>query len=230
MGRASEGGVAFAVMIVVFGGLLGCSVVAWRSRPFRLVVPVLASVVALLLISPTFFPHYVGALAVPVALVIGVATGMLTSRPGRTGWRVAVVIIGCACLAVDAVALSRIRSGDQVPPELEAAVHPAPECLTTDDPNNLLRLGVVGRNVDRDCELVVDLGGYSHHTSRGTTLSRGRNLAWQQIVLEHLGSGHYALPTRFGRGRGYAASTATEIESWPLRLRVDGYELRQPPR
>ena len=48
-------------------------------------------------------------------------------------------------------------------------------CLTSDDPNNLLAVGIVGRNFARGCPLVVDLGGYSHDLSRGPPSRRGRN-------------------------------------------------------
>ena len=132
-------------------------------------------------------------------------------------------------MIIDVWALSRIRSGDAVPAELVEVVRPAPGCLTSDDPNNLLAVGIVGRNIARGCPLVVDLGGYSHDLSRGATVRRGRNAAWQQMVLEYLGSGELALATRFAHGRGLTAATAAEIESWPLRWKVDEFELRQPP-
>ncbi|GAA3602865.1 hypothetical protein [Microlunatus ginsengisoli] len=229
MSRLAGGSAAFLVAIGALIGLIVCCVIAWKAKPYRVVVPLLASMVGLLLISPIFFPHYLGALAVPIALLTGVLTGVLTASPRCVRWRIAVAVAGCTALALDAVALSRIRSGESVPVQLTEAVQPAPGCITSDDPNNLLALGVVGRNVTRGCVLVVDLGGYSHDLSRGTSLSRGRNTAWQQVALQYLGSGHYALATRFSLGHGFSAYTAAEIASWPLRLQVEDYELRQPP-
>lgn len=230
MGRVDDGGVAVVAVFVALTGCLACALLAWRARSYRVLVPVMASLVGLLLVAPIFYPHYLGVLAVPGALLLGVATGVLTDRPRREGWRLAVAVVGCLALALDVLALSRIRSGDVVPPELAGPVDTAPGCLTSDDPNNLLALGVVGRNVHRGCELVVDLGGYSHDLARGTGIPRGRNAAWQQLVLRYLGSGRYALATRFSQGHGYSRATAAEIDSWPVRLRVEEYELREPPR
>ena len=210
-------------------GLIAGSVVAWRAEPYRVVVPLLASTVGLLLVSPIFFPHYLGNLAVPLALLLGIVTGVITAGPARTAWRRGAAVAVGIVLALDVLALVRIRSGDPVPTELAEVVGPAPGCLTSDDPNTLLAIGVLGRNITRGCRLVVDLGGYSHDLSRGATVRRGRNAAWQQVVVEYLGSGEYALATRFGRGRGLTKVTATEIESWPVRLEVEGFSLRQPP-
>jgi alpha-1,2-mannosyltransferase len=138
------------------------------------------------------------------------------------------MVLGAA-LVIDGLALSRIRSGEAVPTELTEVVHPTSRCLTSDDPSNLLPIGVVGRNVTRECRLAVDLGGYSHDLSRGATVRRGRNAAWQQVVLRCLGSGELALATRFDQGRGLTAATTAEIESWPMLMTVEGFELRQPP-
>lgn len=229
MGRITEGGAAVAVVVVVLVGLIACSVVAWRVRTHRVVVPLLASTVGLLLVSPIFFPHYLGNVAVPLALLAGVVAGVITAPAGRGSRRAAAVIVLGIVLVVDVLALSRIRSGDSVPAELAEVVQPASGCLTSDDPNNLLAIGVVGRDTLRGCPLVVDLGGYSHDLSRGATVRRGRNAAWQQVVLQYLGSGELALATRFDRGRGLTAATAAEIRSWPVRLDVAGFELRQPP-
>jgi hypothetical protein len=104
---------------------------------------------------------------VPLALLAGVVTGVTTARPERRAWRLG------AAMVIDGLALSRIRSGEAVPTELSEVVQPASGCLTSDDPSNLVAIGVVGRNVTRECRLVVDLGGYSHDLSPGATVRRG---------------------------------------------------------
>ena len=239
MGQPPSGSLLVLASVTAILGLMVACLQLWTIEPLRVAVPILVCTVLLLLASPAFFPHYLAILGVPVAMAAGaMAVGV---RPGRTrlartrsgsirrAGRLAAASIGCSVLVLDVVALTRIESGEVVPASaLNTAVLPAPGCITADDPNTLLALGVVGRNIERRCELVVDLGGYSHHLSRNTTLSRSRNREWQRVVLNYLQSGHYALPTRFGRGSGLSRSTATEIDSWPVRLEVDGYQLRQP--
>jgi hypothetical protein len=230
MGQPPSGSLGVVVAIAAVLGLVVACLQLWMIERLRVAVPILVCTVLLLVASPAFFPHYLAILGVPVALAagamaVGVRPVFFIRRAGRLG----AGVIGCVVLVVDVVALTRIESGEVVPASaLNAAVLPAPGCITADDPNTLLALGVVGRNIERRCELMVDLGGYSHHLSRNTTLTRSRNREWQRVILDYLQSGHYALPTRFGRGRGLSRSTAAEIESWPVRLELDGYQLRQP--
>jgi alpha-1,2-mannosyltransferase len=224
------GDVASVAVVVVVAGSVACSVVTWRVRSFRVVVPVLLTTVLLLLAAPIFYPHYMGIVAVPAALLVGVTAGVLAKGSRRAAWRSALAVVALVAVTLDVVALSRIRSGDPVPAELAGPVRTAPGCLTSDDPNNLLALGVVGRNVERGCALVVDLGGHSHDLSRGQELPRSRNAAWQRLVVDYLGRGHYTLATRFGPGRGYSKVTVSTIESWPVRVRVESHDLREPSR
>lgn len=228
MGRPPAGSLAVVVVVAATLALGVACLQAWRIEPLRVASSLLVCTVALLLASPAFFPHYLAILGVPVALASGAMVAGAGPSSSRT-WRLVAGSIGGVALAVDVLALTRIESGEGVPATaLNAVVQPAPGCLTADDPNTLLALGVVGRNIGRRCELVVDLGGYSHHLSRYSSLSRRHNQEWQRVVLDHLGSGHYAIATRFGQGRGLSPSTAKEIKSWRLRERVDGYEVRQP--
>ena len=84
MGRLTGGGVAAAAVIVILMGVVACSVVAWRVKPYRVVVPLLATTVGLLLVSPIFFPHYLGNVAVPLALLPVWSPGSSRLRPDTT--------------------------------------------------------------------------------------------------------------------------------------------------
>ena len=221
---------AFVAIVVVMAGSVVCSVVTWRVRSYRVVVPVLVATVSLLVAAPIFYPHYMGIVAVPAALLVGVTAGVLAAGSRRAAWRSALAVAALMAVTLDVVALSRIRSGALVPPALTVPVQTAPGCLTSDDPNNLLALGVVGRNVARGCDLVVDLGGHSHDLSRGQAVPRSRNAAWQRLVVDYLGSGHYTLATRFGPGRSYSKATVSTIDSWPVRVHTGSHRLREPSR
>ena len=148
-----------------------------------------------MLAAPTFFPHYLGAVAVPGTMVFGGVVDRVqrwSAIPDVK--RIGLVIAGGIVLVLDLVGLAVIRSGDSVPAaKLATVVEPAAGCITADDPNVLLAMGVVGRNAQRECELVIDLGGYSHDLSRGTAIARRRNGEWQQFVVRYLGSGQFAL-------------------------------------
>ncbi len=229
MGRMPGGGAGLAAAAVAIGAVVAGCLAAWQVRSIRVAVVLLATMIALLLIAPVFYPHFIGALAVPLAVVAGAAVSCLQRWFGsRRLWRLAGLAVVAVGLALDMVAMSRIRSGDVVPPVLGSVVQPAPGCVTADDPNSLLALGVVGRNVGRGCVLVVDLGGYSHDLSRGSGVSRARNLAWQQLSLSYLGGGHLTVLSRLGDGRWFSARTDAQIERWPLRMRAGGYEVREP--
>jgi hypothetical protein len=177
---------------------------------------------------------YLGIVAVPAALLVGVTAGVLAGvlagGSPHMAWRSALAVAALVAVTLDVVALSRISSGALVPAALTVPVQTAPGCLTSDDPNNLLALGVVGRDVERGCALVVDLGGPSHDLSRGQVIPRSRNAAWQRLVVDYLGSGHYTLATRFGPGRGYSKATVSTIDSWPVRVQAGGHRLREPSR
>jgi hypothetical protein len=233
MDRLTGGGAFVAIAVVVAGAVI-CSVVSWRVRPFRIIVPVLAATVSLLVAAPIFYPHYLGIVAVPAALLVGVTAGVLAGvlagGSPHVAWRSALAVAALVAVTLDVVALSRISSGALVPAALTVPVQTAPGCLTSDDPNNLLALGVVGRNVERGCALVVDLGGHSHDLSRGQVIPRSRNAAWQRLVVDYLGSGHYTLATRLGPGRGYSKATVSTIDSWPVRVQAGGHRLREPSR
>ncbi len=230
MDHLSTGWPSVAVAVIGVAALVVVSLLAWTQRPVRIGVALLLSTLLVLLASPTFFPHYLGALAVPAALVVGAGTQRLAhGHPGRRSLSVPLVLVGCAALAVDLAGMARIRSGDMVPAaRLATVVQPATGCITADDATTLLALGVLGRNVDRHCEVVVDLGGYSHDYARGTEINRTGNVAWQRFCLRYLASGDLAIVTRFASGRSFEASTRTEVQSWPTRARSGDYVVRAP--
>jgi len=218
--------------VAMFGAvaLVVVSRLAWTQHPVRVGVPLLLSALVVLLASPTFFPHYLGAVAVPAALVFGGAVErLLGSLAGRRAVPVALALVGCAALSVDLVGLSRIRSGETVPASrLTPVIQAATGCVTADDPNTLLALGVLGRNIARHCEVVIDLGGYSHDYARGTDIGRGSNAAWQRFCVRYLSSGELTIVTRFATGKAFDAQTRTTVRSWPVRDRSGDYVVRAP--
>ena len=232
MGRITGGGLGVVAVVLGLTGLLACSVLTWRSRPFRVLVPGSDEPHRAAAAGPDLLPALPRVLAVPAALMVGVAAGVLTApprrqRPGSVARRDRRLSrAGSRRAGTFPDPVRAVGSGRSWPDRWNR--HPdvsPPTTRTTCWPS-----GSSGGTSPAAVELVVDLGGYSHDLSRGRTIPRGRNTAWQQRVLQYLGSGRYALATRFSEGHGYSRSTAAEIESWPVRLQADEYALRQPPR
>ncbi len=215
----------------VLAGLVAC-VLAWRTRPGRLGVVVLAPVTALLLSTPSWFLHYAGLAAAPVAVVIGAAAGF-GGRWREAGGRrtAAAVLLAAGLLAGYAVPVSQTSFGRRFPAtELASAVRDSPGCITSDDPTTLIELNVLSRNIRRQCPFMVDLGGHSYDLWRdkNRTVSRHRNTAWQEHAVTYLASGDASIVTRFKAGSGFNTATAATVRSWPVSARSGKFTVRSP--
>lgn len=63
------------ITVLAMFALLCCAALAWSHREARLAVLLFLGQAAFLLATPTWFPHYAGFTAAPVALVVGAAIG-----------------------------------------------------------------------------------------------------------------------------------------------------------
>lgn len=89
-------------------------------------------------------------------------------------------------------------------------------------------MDVLGRNLDRGCPLVVDLGGRSYDQPTKANTPRVTNVAWQRYALTYLSSGTYAIIIRFSSGQGFAPASAATVNTWPVVRRVGPFTMRQP--
>ena len=166
-----------------------------------------------------------------MAPLAGVVTGVLTASPERGRWRLAVAIAWAASRWLfDTVALSCIMSGESVPVALAGRFGPAPGCMTSDDPNNLLALGVVGRNVVRVFApwWWTSVGLLLPLVARGPTRPARPHVARPQSPCTTSRAATDARNAIQPSVTVYTASTVAEIESWPVRWPVEGYELLNP--
>ena len=67
------------ITVVAVFALLCWAALAWSYRETRLAVLLLIGLIAFLLVTPTWFPHYAGFTAAPVALVVGAAIGRVVA-------------------------------------------------------------------------------------------------------------------------------------------------------
>lgn len=188
------------------------AVAAWVGRRGRLWVALLAVQVGVLLLSPSAYPQYAAFSAPALVLVLAAACSLLP-RPGRVAAG-ALLSSGAAALLVAAVQTApRIAP---FPTAEVAAALPDDGCVRADSPGVLAVLDVLSRDLERGCELPVDLSGYAYdHGARdaaGEPVPRRRNLAWQEEALRYLTSGSSAVLVR-STGNGFSDETWQTLDA-----------------
>jgi hypothetical protein len=219
------GGMAMTGLVVVI--VLACSL-----SQARLYAALATGLSVFLLVTPTWFTHYAGLTAAPLALTIGAASQRLwTYKADLVAPRLAVAAVAGVLVFGQAVALSMISLGSPFPrPALAAAAYAPAGCVTADDPVGLIETDTLRQNLRRGCALVVDLGGESHdvRAAAGTSVSRVHNPVFQQRVREYLMSGSRAILMRFTRGHGFDRCTSETVRQWKLLARSGRFEVRMP--
>lgn len=217
--------------VVAAALVVTCCVLASRNRTGRLAVVLFATASALLMSTPSWFFHYAGLTAAPLALVLGSAVGVLQPHV-RRGWpRTAAVAVLLAGLALYARPVLATTYGKTFPAAaLRPAVVPVPGCITADDPTTLIELDVMRRNLQRGCPFVIDLSGYSYEMQRptGPTLPRPQNATWQRYVVDYLRSGHATIATRSGLKWGVSPRSSAIVRGWPVLAAAGDVAVRTP--
>lgn len=172
---------ALVAAVFVIGVLC---VLAARTRSISsgLALVWLSGLTVVLLVTPTWFKHYAALIAGPLAVTVGSGVGQPMSRVRTTRPRAALVVAGCGRLSghVPVTGQQRPVWAPFSRSALGAAVTRSPGCVTSDDPATLVEMGVLGRNLQRGCPLVVDLGGRSYDQPTAANTPRATNAAWQR--------------------------------------------------
>jgi alpha-1,2-mannosyltransferase len=209
---------------------------AWIPEA-RLPLTLTAVLSAVLLTGPSWFLHYPGFVAGPLAVSLGFGAAQVirsvSSVPGRS-W---LGLLASAALAVPVVA-SAIRQRDLAfgtafpGGRFAAQVAGVDGCVTADDLTVLAGMNVLSRNLDRRCRFVADFSGYSYvfAVERGRSLARARDAQWQAMYVDYLRTGEYSLVWRYPRADALAPATRETVTSWPRVLRVESFSLRDPAR
>jgi hypothetical protein len=202
-----------------------------RVAPLRIAPALLITVGVMLLFTPSFFFHYAGVVGVPLALVVGSGIQVLAGALSgvlRPGYGFVGLVAGVAIAALAITPLS-VPYGRVFPVQQFAGpLAELPGCVTADDPLVLVELDVFTRNVRRGCPVVVDLGGYSYHLSRGVLVARQDDPVFQAAALRYLSSGSATLVVRFTDGIGLSQQTRRVIAHWPKLATADRYAVRRP--
>ena len=218
---------AVAVLALLFAAACGGALL---SRPARLVAVLTVTQVALLLVAPSFYWFYADFAAPGAALTVAVAAHevlLVRSRnpsssaraPGsgplsrRWLWRLPVIAFGTAIAAM-AFGLVPVRA---VPPGRGSRLAPlvsAARCVTSDSPMLLIRMNVLSRDLDRGCEVWVDVSGTvlgpdaMTRGRDGRAVPPERNARWQHDVTHYLLSGDATMVVR--------PQTGLSAASWRL--------------
>ena len=201
--------------------------IAWTDPAARVLVGLLASCVAVLLLSPSFLQHYAALTAAPLSLVAGAAVPRaagLLRRP-RVAAVLAVAPVALAAVLWTGYDLVRL---DRVPPvdALRAAVDRVPGCVVADDPTVLAVLDRLTPDVAAGCRVEPDPSGAGYLVPG--RVERVEKPAFQRAILRYLWSGDAYLWVR-GGGLQLDARTEASVRSGRVLLDRDGWTLRATP-
>lgn len=198
------------------------AIAAWRvrwARPFVVLVVVTGAV---LLETPSFYPHYVAFMAPWLAIVLGVGWGELLARIRRRQLRAGLAVLLVAAFCVMNAPLDKRRIAQAQP---IAAIAPAAQrvagCVESDDPGLLAELDVLTSDLDRGCRLWPDVTGWTYDTdadvAAGRPVPRQANAHWQRDLMAYLLSGDAVITLR--RGTGLSVADRHRIAALPLLAR-----------
>jgi hypothetical protein len=209
---------------------LVAAVLALRVRLGRIAVVQAVLTTGILLISPSFFTHYVTYPAPWIALLLGIGAETALGRIRRRLPAAALAIVVTALLT--APTLQRDLLPPRAVPDLTAISAAASEvqgCVRTDDPGRLAAIGVLTRTLDEGCELWPDVTGWTFDKPGFPAASNDRpaSARWQRFVMPYLLGGAAVIVDR--RGTGLSAASKRTIARLPVLARSDGPVLHAVP-
>jgi alpha-1,2-mannosyltransferase len=219
-----------AITVAAVAALLCCAALAWRYREARLPVLLMLGQGVFLLTTPTWFPHFAGFTAAPVALTVGAAIGCLIDLVRARPAQIAVSLVLAGALVVYGSGWATTTFGRRLPQEFRTIAATAPGCVTSDDATTLIVSSTLSRNLRHGCRFIADLGGHSHDMAAAAQLkvSRNRNKEFQRFALDYLRTGSVSILIRYPGGRGFSARTTAVLDRWPLLAESGRYQVRQP--
>ncbi len=222
---------AFVVALVITVAVLAAAVAACWTPLGRRAAALLAATAAVLLITPSFFPHYVAFTGPWMALVLGIGAGALLNRIRR-----GVLAAGFGVLLAAVVAAPTLER-DLVPPAVTPSLAPIAAaaarvggCVRSDDPGLLAAIGTLSPDLGRGCEVWPDVTGWTFERPGFPVVSDDRpdSEIWQRFVSRYLLSGDAVIVDR--AGTGLSAATKRRIDALPVLARSGDLVLHAVPR
>jgi alpha-1,2-mannosyltransferase len=228
LGPIAAGGMRWVLLVGLAVLILG-AVLAWTMARARPAVLLLIGLVGLLLSTPTWFFHYSALTAPVIAVVAGAALQQTLDLPAfrhRRSPRLIAAVGASLTLLALATFVATASSGEPFPArQLRPALDSSTGCVTTDHVSALILTDTIGRNLDRGCPLLVDLGGYSHDRQ---DLSRRGNRAFQDFAIGYLRTGDRAILARFTEDEGWSRDSYRVVQSWPVIAEAGRFSVRVP--
>lgn len=237
LGAHAAAGLHLRTVTLLLTAVVAVAVVLTLLTPgARVLAVLLLADVAVLLLSPSWFRHYGGLTAPPLALCVGVGLQRVVRLlPAPRPVRVVVAAGVAAALLLAGLHLDdRIRSGFAVPAAFSAAAVRTPGCITSDDPTVLEATGLLSRDLaDPRCSVWPDVTGWTYDRADarlpdGRPVPRQRNAVWQHLVLDHLRSGDATIPIR--RSTGLSAQSRAVLDEGALLVHVGRFTVRATDR
>ena len=185
-----------ATLLLVVLALLG-------RRPLgRWAAGLFALQLGVLLAGPPFFSFYAAYVVPALALVLAAAVATVGDALGRLrlarpalapAARVgALALLGVGLLPL-VVVDARTAPGVPLPAGELQALTATSRCVTSDSAGLLVLLDRLGRNLSRDCPVLVDVSGITYDSAarerHGHHVPRAHNIAWQRTLRRYLLSG-----------------------------------------
>jgi hypothetical protein len=185
--KAFATGQATYLDVLTFVGiavLIGVVIACCRQAGGPVLVWVFAVNLAVLMAAPPYYQHYAAFTAVPGTLLVAVAAARLERLP-RLAMRAGLAAtIGLIIASTAAVITS--PTGRAFPAAFRTEAPPG--CTTADDPQALIDMNRLSRDLRLGCRLPVDVTGITFDRLASST-ERRYNLPWQRYLVDYLVSG-----------------------------------------
>lgn len=224
----------------------GVAVACWQLRNVWAYLSLLAVTLSVLLLSPTFYSYYTAFAAPFVALLGGTLARRVALRlPRRTSTRPVFApreLITSGLLMLGLTGAWTASSAFDVAPPVNktfpagqlAEFEETSRCVTSDSPDALILTNVLTRNLQRRCQVPVDLSGLTYDiyalplTAEGRSVPRAANSAWQRYLDTYLLSGQSVFLLRAGDD-GLNSAGAHVMSSLLPVAAGRGYKMLQDP-
>lgn len=183
--------VTLIALAVVGAAMLVCSL----DRLARVLVGLVGLGVLVLLVSPTFYPHYGELTAAPMAVTVGIGIARIRAELAAPRFNRALLVMASAAVAASGIAVVATPEGHGFAAAAFEAAAPA-GCVTADDPVALIEMDRLTSDFAAGCAVPVDVSGITYDRLRASRshvnesrVNRGENPAWQRYLHDYLFSG-----------------------------------------